>query len=257
MAAQLGKVCLVGAGPGASDLLTVRAASRLAHADVVLVDDLVDPAALDYCAARATIIYVGKRGGCRSTPQPFIQRLMLRYARQGKTVVRLKGGDPYVFGRGAEERDFLVRHGVAVEVVPGLTAGVAVPELVGIPVTHRGWTHGVTFVTGHTSASDEPDWSKLARLDTTLVIYMGLKRLAHIVERLLAGGTPPDTPSAVIAHGTLAAERHVVAPLFRLVDVSNAARLAAPAVIVIGKVVALARPAEQPLERARAAKFAS
>ena len=235
-----GKVYLVGAGPGAADLLTLRAARALALADIVLVDDLVDEAALQHCRPDTRVVRVGKRGGCRSTPQPFIERLMLRHAREGRIVARLKGGDPFVFGRGGEEHAYLVRRGVEVEVIPGLTAGIAVPELLGIPVTHRGLAHGVTFVTGHTSGGDEPDWSRLAQLDTTLVVYMGLRRLEFIAARLLAAGMPKNLPAAVISRGSSAEQRHVLAPLSDIARVSRRAALAAPALFVVGKVVALA-----------------
>jgi uroporphyrin-III C-methyltransferase len=236
-----GKVFLIGAGPGAADLLTLRAARVLAAADVVLVDALVDPAVLAHCAADARIVQVGKRGGCRSTPQQFIQRLILRYARQGRTVARLKGGDAFVFGRGGEEAAYLAEHGIAVEVVPGLTAGVAVPAALGIPVTHRAMAHAVTLVTGHASGNVEPDWKALVAGRTTLVIYMGLKRLPHIAAQLLAAGMHGATPAAVISHGTLPSERHVLAPLHEIAAAAAAASLPSPALVVIGEVVSMAR----------------
>jgi uroporphyrin-III C-methyltransferase len=235
-----GKVYLIGAGPGAADLLTLRAARVLATAGVVLVDALVDRSVLDHCAAQARIIHVGKRGGCRSTPQAFIQRLMLRYARQGRVVARLKGGDAFVFGRGGEEVAFLRRHAIAVEIVPGLTAGIAVPGVLGIAVTQRGIASGVTFVTGHASGAAEPDWRALAQSRTTLVIYMGLQRLAEIARALMAGGLSGKTPVAAIAHGTLSGERHVIAPLSDIERAIARAALAAPVVIVVGEVVSAA-----------------
>jgi uroporphyrin-III C-methyltransferase len=212
----------------------------LATAEVVLVDALVDRGVLEQCAADARIIHVGKRGGCRSTPQAFIQRLMLRYARQGRVVARLKGGDAFVFGRGGEEAAYLRRHGIEVEIVPGLTAGVAVPAALGIPVTQRGIAPGVTFVTGHASDGVEPDWRALAQSRTTIVIYMGLTRLAHIACALMAGGLSEATPVAAISHGTLPRERHVVAPLSAIARAVAQAGLAAPAVIVVGEVVSAA-----------------
>jgi len=244
MSAPAGRVYLVGAGPGAPDLVTLRAARVLAAADVVLVDDLVDREVLGLCRREAKIIAVGKRAGCRSTPQDFIQRLMLRYARAGRTVARLKGGDPFVFGRGGEEADFLARHGVELEVVPGLTAGIAVPAVLGVPVTHRDLTHGVTLVTGHTRAHGEPDWQALARTGTTLVIYMGLRRIERIARQLIAHGLPAATPAAVIEQGTCANQRHVLAPLAEVSRAARAASLKAPALVVIGAVVALARARE-------------
>ena len=234
------QVYLIGAGPGAADLITLRAARVLGLADVVLIDDLVDRAVLAHCTSAARIVAVGKRAGCRSTPQEFIQRLMLRYARKGDIVARLKGGDPLVFGRGGEELEFLERHGIRVEVVGGLTAGLAVPAAIGIPVTHRDCVHGVTFVTGHTRCGGEPDWRGLARLRTTLVIYMGLGRIEAIAAQLIAHGMRADTPSAVIEQGTSSAQRHIVAPLAALARAAREAHLKAPALIVIGDVVAFA-----------------
>ena len=190
--------------------------------------------------AASRVIPVAHARGCRSTPQAFIQRLMLRHARQGHVVARLKGGDAFVFGRGGEELEFLCRHGVAVEVVPGLTAGIAVPAALGIPVTQRGLACGVTFVTGHASGATEPDWRALAQGRTTLVIYMGLQRLGHIASALTAAGLSGSTPAAAIAQGTLPGERHVIAPLRDIARAVAAAALPAPALIVVGEVVALA-----------------
>lgn len=235
-----GKVCLIGAGPGAADLLTLRAVERLARAQVVLADDLVDAAVLERHCAHARVVRVGKRGGCRSTPQAFINRLMLRYARRGRYVVRLKGGDPYVFGRGAEEREFLEQHGVEVEIVPGLTAGLSVPALAGIPVTHRELARSVTLVTGHTCTGGDPDWMKLAASRSTLVVYMGLQRIERIVQALLGAGLPPDTPAAVIAHGTAASESRVVADLASIAVAARMAGTTSPAIVVVGDVVRFA-----------------
>jgi uroporphyrin-III C-methyltransferase len=240
----MGKVLLVGAGPGAADLLTLRAAKLLQQADIVLADDLVSAEVLAMVRCGARVLKVGKRGGRASTAQDFIHRLMVRYARQGKVVVRLKGGDPFVFGRGGEEIEALREAGIEAEVVPGLTAGIAVPASVGIPVTHRAFTHGVSFVTG--TAGDgcgEPDWSALAKSGTTLVIYMGLTRLLNIAARLIASGLPPDTPSAAIAAGTTSAQRHLVAPLAELPARVAAAGLSSPVIIVVGEVAALAHGA--------------
>ena len=234
-----GKVYLIGAGPGAADLLTLRAARVLASAQVVLVDALVDSAVLDHCAADARIVHVGKRARCRSTSQAFIQRLMWRHARQGRVVARLKGGDPFIFGRGGEEAEFLGARGVAVEIVPGLTAGTAIPAALGIPVTHRCIARSVTFVTGHASDEAEPDWCALVQSRATLVVYMGLQRLRHIARQLLAAGMSTATPAAVIAHGTLAGERCVVAPLGEIAAAVDAAALGSPALIVVGDVVAM------------------
>lgn len=232
-----GKAYLIGAGPGAADLLTLRAAQRLRQADVVLVDDLVDEEVLVSHCSHARVIRVGKRGGCRSTPQDFIHRLMLRYARQGNVVARLKGGDPFVFGRGAEEKAFLERHGIEVEIVPGLTAGIAVPALAGIALTHRALARAVTLVTGHTGDASEPDWTRLAACGSTLVVYMGLKRIEAIVQSLLDAGMPPGTSVAAISRGTCADEVRIVATLATICSAVRASTLAAPALIVVGEVV--------------------
>lgn len=239
-AAGTGGVCLIGAGPGAGDLLPLRGAQRLGQAAVVLMDELVGSDVLDYVPTHARIVRVGKRGGGKATPQDFIQRLMLRYARQGRRVVRLKGGDPLVFGRGGEELAFLGQQGIPVEVVPGISSGLAVPATLGIPVTHRHFCHGVTLVTGHTRENGEPDWAALAKTGTTLVIYMGLSRLPSICQGLLAGGLPLQTPAAVIAQGTLPGQRQVIGSLADLEARVTAAGLLAPALIVVGDVVGLA-----------------
>ena len=246
-------VYLIGAGPGAADLLTLRAAKILAEkAEVVLADDLVSPEVLAMVRPQARILKVGKRGGRASTPQAFIERLMLRYARQGCCVVRLKGGDPFLFGRGGEEMLTLRAAGFEVEVVNGLTAGIAVPATLGIPVTHRGLAAGVTFVTARAGSqgSAEPDWAALARTGTTLVIYMGLARLPEISAALQAAGLPGATPAAVIAHGSLPSQREVLGRLDGIAQAARAAALPAPALIVIGAVAALAEPRQALLRHA-------
>lgn len=248
-----GKVYLIGAGPGDPDLLTLKAVRALALADVALIDDLVDRRVLEF-APRARVIAVGKRGGCKSTPQAFIERLMVRVARRGKTVARIKGGDPFVFGRGGEEALTLAQAGIACEVIPGVTAGIGVPAALGIPVTHRDVTHGVTFVTGHTNEGGGPDWAALARIDTTLVIYMGMKRLPEITAALRAAGMAGETPAAAIQHGTTERQRHVIATLATLAGAARDAELGSPALIVIGQVVGLAQLAGHAgLERRRIA----
>lgn len=244
------RVMLIGAGPGAADLLTLRAVRALGEADVVLIDDLVNREVLAHARPDVRIIAVGKRAGCRSTPQDFIQRLMVRHARQGRRVARLKGGDPFVFGRGGEEVEYLARHGIECEVVGGLTAGVAVPAALGIPVTHRDFTQGVTFVTAHTRTDGEPDWAALARCGTTLVVYMGLSRVERIVAALIAGGMDASMPAAVIEQGTLAGQREVLAPLSGLAAAVRTAALASPALIVIGRVVSLSGVAQQAVRAA-------
>mgnify|MGYP001602738791 FL=1 len=248
-----GQVFLIGAGPGDPELLTLKAVRALAQADVVLIDDLVDRRVLEF-APRARVIAVGKRGGCKSTPQEFIERLMVRLAVRGKIVARVKGGDPFVFGRGGEEALTLAQAGVACEVIPGVTAGIGVPAALGIPVTHRDIAHGVTFVTGHTRAGGGPDWAALTRTGTTLVIYMGMKRLPEIATALRAAGMPAETPAAAIQHGTTQRQRHVIATLATLADAVRDAELDSPALIVIGRVVGLAKQAGHAgLERRRIA----
>lgn len=238
----MNKVYIVGAGPGAADLLTLRAARLLAErAEVVLTDELVSPDVLALLRPEAKVLRVGKRGGRASTPQDFIHRLMVRYARRGKVVVRLKGGDPFVFGRGGEEVEALAAAGVEAEVVPGLTSGIAVPASVGIPVTHRTHTHGVTLVTATCGDGSGPDWKALAATGTTLVIYMGLGRVLSVVARLIAAGLSPATPAAAIASGTLPGQRHVSGPLSELPSRIQADGLSSPAIIVVGDVAAYAQ----------------
>ena len=235
-----GKVWLVGAGPGDPELLTLKAVRVLAGADVVLVDDLVDPRILVHARPGARIVQVGKRGGCRSTPQAFIEKLMIRLARRGASVVRLKGGDPFVFGRGGEEAEALSRAGIACEVVNGITAGIAVPAAIGIPVTHRALAHGVTFITGHARDGADPDWAALRAGGTTLVIYMGMKRVGAIVEGMLAAGYPADMPVCAIQNGTLETQATVVSTLAALPRSITDAGLGSPGMLVIGDVVRLA-----------------
>ena len=238
----MNKVYIVGAGPGAADLLTLRAAKLLGEtAEIVLTDELVSPEVLALVRPQARVLRVGKRGGRASTPQGFIHRLMVRYARQGKVVLRLKGGDPFVFGRGGEELEALAEAGIEAEVVPGLTAGISVPASIGIPVTHRDHTHGVTLVTATSGDGTGPDWHALSRGGTTLVIYMGLARLLNIVARLIASGMPPTTPAAAISCGTLPQQREVVGTLADLPARVAAEGLDSPTIIVVGTVAALAR----------------
>jgi uroporphyrin-III C-methyltransferase len=241
-----GKVYLIGAGPGDPELITIKAVNALALAQVVLIDDLVNRALLAY-APNARVIEVGKRGGCKSTPQHFINRMMIALAEQGQIVARLKGGDPFLFGRGGEEMLALQGTGIAVEVVPGITSGIAVPASIGIPVTHREYTHGVSFVTGHTQDEESPNWSALAATGTTLVIYMGIKHLPEIVSDLLKAGMPATTPVAAIQHGTLPEQQHIVSTLGMLLMAVKQAGLASPAIIVVGDVVRLAKANNQAL----------
>lgn len=239
-----GVVYLVGAGPGDPGLLTLRASELLAGCDVVVYDALVNPAIIsgEAVAAGAELHFVGKRGGESSTRQEEIEALLVRLASEGKRVVRLKGGDPLVFGRGSEEAQALAAAGIPFEIVPGVTAGVAAPAYAGIPVTHRAVATSVTFITGHedpTKGESGTDWAALARAGGTLVLYMGVRRLPDIVSALSAGGMSPDTPAAMVEWGTYPRQRTVTATLGTLVDAARRERVSAPSITVIGDVVAL------------------
>ena len=231
-----GKVWLVGAGPGDPELLTLKAVRALQQAQIVLIDDLVNPAVLEHCST-ARVIAVGKRGGCRSTPQAFIHRLMLRYARQGKCVVRLKGGDPCIFGRGSEEADWLKQFGIEVEMVNGITAGLAGATNCGIPLTLRGVSRGVTLVTAHTQDDSSLNWAALAQGGTTLVVYMGVAKLAEIRDSLLAGGMRADMPVAMIENASLPQQRECRSTLAAMHVAAADFQLQSPAILVLGDVV--------------------
>jgi uroporphyrinogen III methyltransferase/synthase len=237
-----GTVYLVGAGPGDPGLLTVRAAELLERADVLVYDALAAPEIVER-AARAERIYAGKRGGRRNVlSQDEISALLVDLARKHQTVVRLKGGDPFVFGRGGEEALELARAGIPFEVVPGVTAGVAAPAYAGIPVTHRGLSTSVTLVTGHedpTKAESELDWEFLARGTGTLVFYMSIGRMEENFARLIAAGRPADTPAAAVEWGTYPRQRTVTGTLATLPDVVRAASLGAPSIVLVGDVVSL------------------
>jgi uroporphyrin-III C-methyltransferase len=231
-------VTLIGAGPGDPDLLTVKAIKAMRQASVALVDDLVHPGVLRYLRKSARIVQVGKRGGCVNTPQAFIHKLMVAEALRGERVVRLKGGDPFVFGRGGEEVDALRDVGITVNVVSGLTAGIAGPAAMGVPVTDRRFTRGVALVTGHTgNADDEPDWAALACCGLTLVIYMGVQRLQLIVDALSQAGMRADMPAGVVCSAHTADQRQAVCTLGSLVQTVERDGLHSPAIVVIGEVV--------------------
>src|SRR3954447_10159847 len=235
-------VFLVGAGPGDPGLLTLRAVELLGSADVVLYDRLIPPGALRHARPEAELVYVGKQGGGPQMPQDEIDRLLVEHGRSGKRVVRLKGGDPLVFGRGGEEALRLRESGIEFEIVPGITAGVAAPAYAGIPVTHRELASGVAFVTGHEDP-DKPesalDWAALARFPGTLVFYMGVRALPRIAEKLQAEGRPADEPVAVVERGTLPGQRTVLATLADVAAKAEAERIRAPAVTLVGPVAAL------------------
>ncbi|HEY7151378.1 MAG TPA: uroporphyrinogen-III C-methyltransferase [Solirubrobacterales bacterium] len=241
IAARPGVVYLVGAGPGDPGLMTLRAAQLLASADTVLYDRLIPRSVLAGARAGAELVYVGKEPASPQLPQEEIERLMIDRARAGRAVVRLKGGDPFVFGRGGEEAEALAGAGVEFEVVPGVTAGVAVPAYAGIPVTHRDEASAVAFVTGHEDPSKDDsalDWKALAAFPGTLVMYMGLKRLPEIAARLIGAGRDGTEPAAVIERGTTAAQRTVTASLAQLPAAVADAGIDSPAIILTGAVAA-------------------
>jgi len=236
-----GSCTLVGAGPGDPELLTIKALKAIQAATVLLVDDLVSEAIVALASPSARIIYVGKRGGCKSTPQAFIEKLILMAVREGENVVRLKGGDPFVFGRGGEEVEHLQAAGIAVTVVNGITAGLAAVTSLGVPLTHREHAHGVVFVTGHPKPdSTGTDWSALAATAhsarLTLVIYMGVSG-AHRIQDELLTGLPACTPVAVIQSASLATQRHAVCTLGDLHATIEREHLKSPSVIVVGNVL--------------------
>lgn len=236
-----GSCTLVGAGPGDPELLTVKAVKAIQQATVLLVDDLVSDAIVALAPASARVVHVGKRGGCKSTPQAFIEKLMVQAVQAGERVVRLKGGDPFVFGRGGEEVEHLQAQGVAVQVVNGITAGLAAVTSLGVPLTHREHAHGVVFITGHAKpGSTGPDWRTLAATchsaRLTLVVYMGVSGAAHIQAELLTG-LPAHTPVAVVQHASLPQQRHAVCELQHLHATLQREGLGSPSVIVVGDVM--------------------
>ncbi len=235
-------VYLVGAGPGDPELLTVKAQRLLQEADVVVYDRLVSPEVLAIVPQGVARICVGKGPGNHSAGQQEINRLLVSLASRGRRVVRLKGGDPFVFGRGSEEAQHLARHGIAFEVVPGVTAATACAAYAGIPLTHRGLATGVHFVTGHRHNNEPLDivWDKLADPQSTIVVYMGLANVDEICAALIAAGLPGATPAAAIENGTTPAQRRCITTLAELPARISGLHLQSPALFVIGKVVALA-----------------
>ena len=235
------KVALVGAGPGDPELLTLKAVRVIGRATVLLVDDLVGAGVLGYADPDARIVHVGKRGGCRSTPQHFIDRLMAAEALKGEYVVRLKGGDPFVFGRGGEEAERLRAQGIEVEVVNGITAGLAAVTALGAPLTHRVRAHGVMFVTGHAGiGAASPHWPTLgaaAAQGLTLVVYMGVAAIETLQAGLLLA-LPAQTPAAVVQHVSLPQERRLVCTLGELGASMRAAGFGSPAIVIVGDVLA-------------------
>lgn len=251
---QQGAVYLVGAGPGNPDLLTFRALRLMQKADVVLYDNLVSPAILELVRRDAERIYVGKKADNHALPQEEINRLLVKLAQQGKTVLRLKGGDPFIFGRGGEEIEELAENGVSFEVVPGITSAAGASCYAGIPLTHRDYAQSVTFVTGHRRAGEiELDWPRLTNPNETIVIYMGVKQAPRICEQLIAHGRTADTPVAIVQQATTPQQKTVIGTLSTLPHLIEAAGIKPPALIIVGNVVTLAgklgwhNPAQPPV----------
>ena len=236
-----GRCTLVGAGPGDPQLLTLKALKAIQNATVLFVDDLVNSEIVAFAQADARIVYVGKRGGCKSTPQAFIEKLMVMAVSEGENVVRLKGGDPFIFGRGGEEVEHLQAAGIEVTVINGITAGLAAVTSLGVPLTHRQHAHGVIFLTGHARPGNAPtDWAALAttaaQARLTLVIYMGVTGSQHIQDELLQG-LPAHTPVAIIQNASLPTQRHAVTTLASLRVTIEHKQLQSPSVIVVGDVL--------------------
>jgi uroporphyrin-III C-methyltransferase len=238
----LGKVYLVGAGPGDPGLITLKGKALLEQADVVVYDALVSPPILAMISEHAEKIHAGKRRGRHSKLQEETTRLLIEKAYTHAVVVRLKGGDPFIFGRGGEEMEDLIQGGVPVEIVPGITAGVAAPAYGGIPVTHRDYSSSVTFVTGHEAVGKyrpQVNWSAIAQGSDTIVIYMGIHNLSQIVERLQAGGLSADTPIALIRWGTQPEQTELIGTLGTIVEQIQKTQIGAPAIALIGQIVNL------------------
>lgn len=235
-----GWVWLCGAGPGDPGLLTLHALNALRQADVIVHDALVDPRILDWTRPGAEVIYAGKRGGKPSAKQRDISLRLVALAREGRRVLRLKGGDPFVFGRGGEEAQSLVQHGIPIRIIPGISAGIGGLAYAGVPVTHRDVNQSVTFVTGHDQRGDTPstlDWEGIARGSQVIVIYMGMKHIARIAEALISGGRDPEEPVAVVTSAATDAQRVLETTLGRAAEDIAAAELAPPAIICVGRAV--------------------
>ena len=237
-----GKVYLVGAGPGDPGLITLKGLECIDNADVIIYDYLASPSLLKHAQEHAEIIYVGKKGGDHTFSQETINALIVEKAQKGLTVTRLKGGDPFIFGRGGEEAEVLIDARIPFEIIPGVTSAIAAPAYAGIPLTHRKFTSTIAFVTGHedpTKVESSIDWAALAKGIGTIVFFMGVKNLPHITDRLIHHGMPPDTPVALVRWGTTPKQTTVSGTLHTIVDRTKAAGVKPPAVIVVGHVVKL------------------
>lgn len=241
MSSEKGKVYIVGAGPGDPELITVKAINCMKRADVIVYDRLVNPVLLQYGKRDAEFIYCGKAPGNHCVPQEGINQLLVDKSLAGKTVVRLKGGDPFIFGRGGEEAEVLVQSDIEFEIVPGITSGMAAPAYAGIPVTHRELGRSFAVVTGH-CVSGKPDqiqWEYLSKGVDTLAIYMGIKNLPYICKQLRTYGKSAQTPIAIIEQGTTGCQRTVIGTLGTIVETAEKEQVANPAMIIIGEVVKL------------------
>ena len=244
------RVYLLGAGPGSPDLITLRGKHCLELADVVIYDRLVDQRLLDFVPAAAKKIFAGKKGGHYNFDQEKINALLLKYARKSLRVVRLKGGDPFLFGRGGEEALFLVRENIPFEVIPGVSSALGVLSAAGIPVTHRGYSSSIKIVTGHLRSNSKSSdrWNSFAPSSETLIVLMPLGNLRYIVSQLILRGWSLDTPTALIESGTLENERKITAPLHRILADSIKNNCASPSLLVVGKVVQLGEKLERGLK---------
>ncbi|MCA1203648.1 uroporphyrinogen-III C-methyltransferase [Priestia flexa] len=236
----MGKVYLVGAGPGDPELVTVKAIKAIQKADVILYDRLVNKELLEYAKAEVNIIYCGKLPNYHTLKQETINSFLVKFAKKGKVVVRLKGGDPFVFGRGGEEAEALVENNIDFEIIPGVTSGIAAASYAGIPVTHRDYSASVAFITGH--RQDEPrkaiKWEQLTTAVDTLVIYMGVKNLPYICESLMEHGKSKDTPIALVNWGTYAEQQRTVSgTLDTIVNIVNKEKVGNPSIIIVGEIV--------------------
>jgi uroporphyrin-III C-methyltransferase len=232
----MGKVYIVGAGPGDPELLTIKGLRCIQEADVILYDRLVNPDLLSESKPGSKLIFCGKEPGCHSLNQNVINKMIVQYAKNGNIVTRLKGGDPFIYGRGAEEAKMLKQHGIEFEIIPGITSGIAAPAYAGIPLTHRKYASSVVFVTGHLYKEKELHWDHISHIDT-IVIYMGVARLQYIQQMLMENGRSPETPVAVIYKGTTCRQKTAICVLKNVAETIERENIQNPSIIVIGDIV--------------------